>query len=180
MERFQIPLPVVAVVSRELAELYTHAKLDVLFMEAGAPGDSPEGAKPLKCTTWMKAINRDPSVDAQAALGHLLHEMMEVDSYSPEIINESRERIRTVLGKHGLSYGEGGHIVGVSVSAPTRTLEGVLRGRKLDSLNIEFERALKHVEVDPPAAVAAACAILEAFCKVYIEDEQLESLRTKP
>ena len=33
---------------------------------------------------------------------------------------------------------------------------------------------MENVETDPPAAITAACSILESLCKVYIEDNDLE------
>ncbi|MCU1326933.1 MAG: hypothetical protein JWN34_2303 [Bryobacterales bacterium] len=36
----------------------------------------------------------------------------------------------------------------------------------------KFRRSLAHVESDPPAAITAACAILEALFKIYIEDHE--------
>lgn len=51
--------------------------------------------------------------------------------------------------------------------------EDMLRARDLGGMNKEFERALDSVGSDPAAAVTAACVILEALCKVYLEDEGL-------
>jgi hypothetical protein len=43
------------------------------------------------------------------------------------------------------------------------------------TIDSEFQRALESIESDPPAAVTSACAILEAMCKIYIEDEKLQA-----
>lgn len=56
---------------------------------------------------------------------------------------------------------------------PARQLDDTLRARDLGGVNAEFERALDSVGSDPAAAITAACAILEALCKVYIQDEGL-------
>ena len=44
----------------------------------------------------------------------------------------------------------------------------------IQTVEIEFDRAYKSIQSDPPAAVTAACAILEAVCKHYLETEGLE------
>lgn len=38
-------------------------------------------------------------------------------------------------------------------------------------MEIEYQRAYSQVESDPPAALTAACAILETVCKTYLEAE---------
>jgi hypothetical protein len=48
-----------------------------------------------------------------------------------------------------------------------------LRCRELHNVQKEFDRALEHVENDPEAGLTAACSILEALFKTYIEDEGL-------
>lgn len=53
---------------------------------------------------------------------------------------------------------------------PTKSLKQVLKDRDLTGVDKEFERALANVEADPPAAITAACSILESLFKVYIED----------
>ena len=47
------------------------------------------------------------------------------------------------------------------------------------AVDIEFERALDHVETDAPAALTSACAIVEALCKVYIDDEGFDPPATQ-
>jgi hypothetical protein len=56
----------------------------------------------------------------------------------------------------------------------TDDLTDIIRNRDLGSLEVEFQRALDAIAVDPPTAVTAACSLFESFCKVYIEDENLE------
>ena len=177
MAQFVIPTPVIAVVSDELGAHYTHAKIDVIFAEHGAPGDPPEGNKILKCSQWLRAANLDPALDKAQLLGGILQELMEVDpSWEPAVeeLEKRRERIRKTLAKHALQYREGGQVLGAAAGAPTRSLETTLRTRDLVSVEQEFQRALESVESDPAASVTAASAILEALCKVYIHDEKIE------
>lgn len=176
MTTFRIANPVVAVVARELGtHYYNHTRLNALFAEFGAPGEPPEGNCVVKCTLWLKRANDDDAVDAAALLGGVLQDFMEVDGVFPDSeVDHKRERVRQILAKHGMSYRNGGFIIGAGTGAPTRALDSLLRDRDLVSVEKEFARALISVETDPAAGVTAACAILEAFCKVYIEDEQLE------
>jgi hypothetical protein len=44
----EIPAPVIAVLADNLPVLEFHAGLDNLFLHADAPGDPPEGSKPVK------------------------------------------------------------------------------------------------------------------------------------
>lgn len=174
----KIPLPVLVVAGDILGQFYTHREIDLLFVEQGVPGDPPEGNKVIKCTAWLKRLNKeDEQLDRFGMLGRLLEQFMEVDAISPENgewLEISRERVRTILGKHGLSYHQGGQILGVASGGATISLEATLRKRSLSTLEAEFQRALSNLDTDPAAAVTAACAILEALCKVYIEDEGLE------
>lgn len=75
---------------------------------------------------------------------------------------ESRERISGVLSKYGLRYRSGGRVVEVAVGPATKALEKALAAKNFEALEIEFDRAVRLLEDDPPAAVTAACALLEA------------------
>jgi len=59
-------------------------------------------------------------------------------------------------------------------TGPTATLEDLIRRHDLPALKGEFDRALKNVDTDPPAAITAACAILESTFQVIIADEGLD------
>jgi hypothetical protein len=52
-------------------------------------------------------------------------------------------------------------------------LQYLLKSRDLSALEREVARAIAAVESDPAAGLTAACALVEAFCKVYIADEGL-------
>jgi hypothetical protein len=171
--RSSIPSAVIIVVSDIVAGYYySHRKLNSLFVEAGAPGDPPEGNCQEKCASWLKRCNADPSVDPFTVLGSVLTHYMEID-YAADTMVEGRKRVENILAKHGLSYRPGGRILGATVGAVTRSLEEMIRARDFGPLALEFDRALESVEKDPPSALTAACATLETLCKVYIEDEKL-------
>lgn len=179
-----IPVAVAAVVGEFIGNTQSHRGGDQLFRLAGAPGEPPELSHAEKWKTWLLRANTDPGVNALIVLGRVIEEFMEVDPAPPRIFGQvvdnaealeqrrvDRSRLRELLAKHGLEYVQGGKIRSSRVGASTRTLEAVLRDRDLDAVNVEFDRALKHVEDDPPAAVTSACAIVEASCKVYLQDE---------
>ena len=169
-----IPTPVVAVVSEVLAEHFTHAKLDTLFMEVGVSGLMEGVNKLVKCTKFLSRVNQQTGVDPLQTLGSLLEEFMEVDPRGePDWRAEGRARIRAVLARHSLSYHDGGKVLGGAVGAPTRSLEKALQDLDLVAVEEEFNRCIRNVESDPPAALAAACSGIESLLKHYIQDEGL-------
>ena len=145
-------------------------------MEHGAPGDPPPGSCVNKCIGWLNQANDDPDVDVFKLLGGVLENFMEVEpsgEHEREQWKNQKARVERVLANYGLSYHTGGKILGAPAGAPSRSLEEILKERNFADIEIEFKRALQSVESDPPAAVTAACSIIEALCKVYIIDNQL-------
>lgn len=174
----RIPNPVAVVVGQVLgAHYYSHRRLNNLFVEKGAPGDPPIGNCEDKCIEWLKRASAETTVDALSVLGGVLEELMEVNRPPLEqgeaALEQSRQKVRDVLARFGLSYHTGGRILGTKAGVATRSLESILRARDLQALDVEFERALSTIELDPGAAVTAACATVESLCRVYIEDEEL-------
>jgi len=180
----KIPVAVAAAVNDVLAG--SHSSLERIFRLAGASGEPPALSHAAKWKTWLLQTNADPAADAHVVLGRVIEEFMEVDPPAswPRVPKEheraiaeretERVRLREILARHGLRYQQGGKIVSSTTSGSTRSLESVLRDRDLAALDVEFRRALDNIENDPPAAVTSACAIVEAMCKLYIEDEKLE------
>lgn len=165
-----LPVPVCAVVGDVLgAFIYHHKTLETLFYEAGAAGEVPEGNCVTKCQAWLKRMHTDVA-DPTAVLGKVLEEFMEVDRPFDDRQEAGRKRITESLARFGLSYHQGGIILGTGNALPTRSLRQVLKDRDLAGVGKEFERTLANVETDPPAAITAACSILESLFKVYIED----------
>ena len=176
VSRRQIPNSVLAAVSDVIANhYYSHNKLDNLFLEAGAPGDPPLGNCVHKCFRWLKLCNEDETIDAFAVLGKVIEQFMEWDiSDTATVWLSGRKRINDALAKHGLSYREGGKILGGTHGPSSRSLNEMLKARDLPAVEIELNRALTSVETDPAAALTAACAVAEALLKIYIEDEGLD------
>lgn len=153
---------------------YHHASIEEVFSEAGAPGERPDGGCITKSVAWLKRTARDPEVDGLRVLGRVLEDFMDTDlSRNLSDHYEQKERVRSLLLEHGLEYGRGGRIVRRGATLPGRQLDDMLRTRDLGGVNAEFERALTSIDGDPGAAATAACAIVEALCKVIIQDEGL-------
>jgi hypothetical protein len=168
-----IPPSVIGTASPILADAYTHAQLNALFMSAGFPGDAPEGNKIEKCRNWLRRANAQCQ-DPLPMLGALIAEFMDSENTLWGTSSDGadpRERIRAVLAKEGLSYSRGGHIHGAALSGPSRSLAERIKAEGISAIEIEYERAYKTIESDPGAAVTAACAILESVCKSYLEAE---------
>jgi hypothetical protein len=179
MECRTIPDPVIAVVGEVLGlHYYDHNRINTLFMEHGAPGDPPSGSCVTKCKVWLEYCNSDPTVDPFAVLGGVLKEFMEAEvpkwGTKANQWRSDQERARKILARYGLSYHPGGQILGATSGASSRSLKTILEERDLAAVEVEFQRALEAVSLDPPAGVTAACSLIEALCKVYIEDESLE------
>jgi hypothetical protein len=110
--------------------------------------------------------------------GALIEEIMEVvsdeNSFYATSLQTSKARIEKQLAALGLAYLSGGHIVTVGSRITAKTLEQMIAARDLVGVQHEFERILSNTDTDPPAAVTAACALLEALFKSYSADEGLD------
>ena len=89
-------------------------------------------------------------------------------------MTEGRERLEGILTRTGLTYIKGGNLALAGATAPSRSLDSVIRSRDFPGLDDEFDRAIHSLESEPREAVLAAANILEAICKIHIEDEGLE------
>lgn len=174
--RTTIPNPVIAVVAEVLGEhYYSHSKLNTLFMEAGAAGDAPDGNCAQKCMSWLKRTNADSAADPLGVLGGIIMQLMETGGGSAlsgaAQIRERRRRINAVLARTGLAYHARGVVLAGGQAPPVADLNEALRRRDIPALDVEFKRALASLESDPPAAVTAACSLLESLFKVILQEE---------
>ena len=80
------------------------------------------------------------------------------------------------LARGGFRYMPGGRVL-MGATLASRSLQQIIKNRDLPSIAEEFDRALEAVDSKPREAVSAACNILEAVCKTYIEDQGLEMPR---
>lgn len=168
-----------AVASVIAAHYYSHSKLETLFMEAGAPGDAPEGNCEKKCSSWLKRCNDDPSIDAVEVLGGIIQNYMDnpTHSLSGGGIAEGQERISDSLARNNLSYRMNGYVTPAGSNAITKTLEDFFKSGDFSSIETEFERAVQNVSSDPHASITAACSIIESALKFYIEKFDLNMPR---
>lgn len=144
-------------------------------MESGAPGDEPVGNCETKCALWLRRCNEDPSVDALSVLGQVIQKFMDLEpnDRQPQII-DGQKRIRDSLAKSQLTYQVNGYIGLAGASLAAKTLADFLRAGDFVSVEAEFDRAIEQLERDPHAAITAACSIIEAACKTYIETFALQ------
>lgn len=181
--RKEIPAPVIAVLSDNMPDLESHASLDNLFSYAEAPGEPPEGSKPVKVQAWLRRVNKEAERPL-VVLGRIIECYMEL----PDIEENSRSmysmhaadtkkgfkrKIEAILSRCNLTYIAGG-IISDGSSTPSRSLAELIKGRDIPSIDAEFTRALANVNSEPREAVSAACNILESIFKTYITDENLE------
>ena len=75
--RKEIPAPVIAVLADTLFDIESHAGLDSLFLYADAPGEPPEGSKPVKTLAWLRRINKESEFPLKV-LGMLIESYMEL------------------------------------------------------------------------------------------------------
>lgn len=172
----QIPNAVIGAVSAVLAaHYYSHSTLNSLLMESGAPGDVPEGNCETKCSRWLKRCNDDPSIDALAVLGRVLQNFMDAEAdqlHAPAA--DGQKRIAASLAREQLCYQRNGYITLAGSTPAARTLADYFKANDFASIEAEFARAVQQINKDPHAAITAACAIIEAFCKTYLEASGLE------
>lgn len=180
--RKEIPAPIIAVLSDTLYNIESHAGLDNLFLYADAPGEPPEGSKPVKTQAWLRRINKESEFPLKV-LGKLIETYMELPEeedntkvlWGVNIVDHKQElkvKLQTVLDRCNLTYLTGG-IISDGSSAPSKSLSELIKGRDIPSIEVEFNRALDNVNSEPREAVSAACNILESIFKIYIADENL-------
>ena len=182
--RKEIPAPVIAVLSENMPALETHASLGNLFSYAEAPGEPPEGSKPVKVQSWLRRVNKESEFPL-VVLGRLIECYMELPdvadtdsswfgSPSVDVKKEFKAKLEAILSRCNLTYINGG-IISDGSSAPSRSLAKLIKGRDIPAIDAEFNRALANVNSEPREAVSAACNILESIFKIYIADEKLNT-----
>ena len=90
-----IPSPVIAVVSEITAKRESHAKLDSLFMYAGAPGEPPQESKQAKALEWLRRINKTETLLPLKILGKIVENYMDGELENDSFYSaNSDEKIR--------------------------------------------------------------------------------------
>lgn len=176
--RQRIPASVIAVLGEIIPDAETHASLDGLFMHAEAPGEPPDGSKRDKVQTWLRRVNGEESLDPLTVLGRLVEGYMEADVDEQEPMGKIRRdriaKLEAAFARQQLRYIHGGTFAS-GLGTASKSLEDLIRGRNLNALDEEFERATRNVESNPREAVSAACNMIESVCKVLIADEGLDA-----
>lgn len=182
MARIRLPSHLISVLSEELSAAETHATMDSLFMYANAPGDPPEGSKLTKAQAWLRRINTHESCEPLEVVGYLIEGYMEPPlkklapwDDDPSLSEPQSERIARITGalaRASLQYIPGAKISHISGSA-SRSLKEIISQLDHTSIDQEFDRALRNVEISPREAVSAACNLLESIFKTYIDEENL-------
>lgn len=170
------PRPLATIVGEVIGGYYYHHRtIEALLYEAGASGDVPEGSCVAKVTEWLVREGRADPSKALSILGKVLEEFMDGDmTRASGDKQKDKARLEAALARYNLTYGFGGRVYGATVTAPSRSLAEKLREISIREIEEEFERAQRTIDSDPPAAVTAACAIVEAFCKTYISENGLD------
>jgi len=182
----KLALPICSIVNEIVSG--SHDTLDQLFINAGAPDNPPDLAHHSKWKMWLRKASENPEVDAQAVLGKIIEEFMEVEplenpndfnsifgfSTEYDIYIKNKKRLNDALQKEGLRYIKGGEIETIPKGFGIENLSLSLKERNFHALDVEFDRALQNVEKDPASAVTAACAILEALFLAYLENHLIE------
>ncbi len=93
----------------------SHATLNALFINSGAPGEPPDLAHHFKWKEWLFRAGQDSTVDSLAVLGNVLEEFMDLAQTegTPEYDNwkEKRERVERALEENGLRYYRFGRVL---------------------------------------------------------------------
>lgn len=181
MDKYVIPAYVIATIADMVSTYETHASLDSLFMYANAPGDPPDGSKPVKALEWLRRINKEGGADTVSIVGRIIEKYMDddVDSdpnlqWNKAALKEKKLRIARIkdsLERAGLTYTLGG-LLSKGEGLATKSLSELIKSRNIQAIDFEFDRAIKNIEASPREAVSAACNILESVFKVYIEEHE--------
>lgn len=179
MENYTIPSYVISAIADTVSQAETHASLDSLFMYANAPGEPPEGSKAVKALEWLRRISKESGPDSLAIIGRIIEKYLEIEIekaptiwVTQEQIDEKKSRIlkiKQALERAGLSYSQGG-ILSKGEGLATKSLSELIKGKNIQAIDFEFDRAIRNIESSPREAVSAACNILESVFKVYIEE----------
>ena len=172
----KIPVPVIAVVSEVMANLYTHNQIDRFMDAAGIELPAPPtGNKQIKVRAWLRYANATLS-DPMGALGTAIVELMKVypAGWANQVATPYMTRVNNALNEYGFTYLRGGQIISKGTTAVGENLQEIIRTRSLSGLETEFNRIYENLDADPPSAVTASCALLEALFKTYIEENGLQ------
>jgi hypothetical protein len=104
-----------AVVAEVIARTGSHATLDGLFTNSGAPGEPPAMPHPSKWKEWLFRAGQDEKTDSLAVLGNVIEEFMDLapKAGTREHLEwrEQRDKIAQALEENGLRYFRFGRVL---------------------------------------------------------------------
>ncbi len=92
----------------------SHATLEALFVNSGAPLPAPNLSHDSKWKEWLFLCGSNPDCDTLTVLGNVLEEFMDVEPNNPdEAISwkEQRARVVRVLEENGFRYYRAGRVL---------------------------------------------------------------------
>ncbi|MBL8878057.1 MAG: nucleotide-binding protein [Phycisphaerales bacterium] len=100
----QIPNAVIGVLGEAVGGIYSHTKINSLFMECAFPGDPPGGNCVEKCRAWMRTANMDENRRPLEALGELLGGFLARMPPDTDDRQSMWDRIHKALTRSGLQF----------------------------------------------------------------------------
>lgn len=177
----RIPTAMIGLLGQQIPFFFTKARLESVFLAAGAPEPVPDGSKETIVQNWLRQTNLKCS-EPLKVLGQILDEFMELqvenrnfwsgDSDQAEKFEAAKERIKETLARDGLTFLRGGNMV-KGGAVPTLSLDESVRKHGLSSVDIEIKRAVAMIEQDPHAAAQYAGNVLEATLKAYLDSKRV-------
>jgi hypothetical protein len=180
------PTPAIGTLSDIFGEYYTHAEIDLLFLQSDAPEEYFDGNKGAKVQHRQKMTNQK-SLAPLEVLGVFIEDFMERDpkgaskngllgSDTPteweEKFAKNQLWLREKLSKSGLTYHIGG-LLSTSFASPTLSLRQFVTANGLTAVQTEIDRALKLVNDDPNGAAQFAANVLVAVFKSYLTKKSI-------
>jgi hypothetical protein len=175
MTKYVVPRKLRAAIAVGIENTTNTVGIQIICERAGLPQPSIGGSNKLdRARKWLDGLDLldDPIPALSDLVASVLEAAWSASSDEPDERCKAKEDLRRVLQECGLSYSNGRVVL--AGGPPTETLEERLRTRRMSTVQEELERARTFLGSDPPAAITAACSLLEALFKTIIEDENLQ------
>ena len=169
------------IIAKSIATCETHASLQSLFKRSVPFDLEPStGSKLDICHDYLRQIINHNEIDILVVLSKLIARYIENMDEENVLIEESKQKLLTAIKKSNLSLDNNGFLLNSDTKQlSSKELLKSIKDLDAQSIDEEFDRALKNVKKNPREAVSAASNILESIFKVYIEDKTLEMPKNK-
>jgi hypothetical protein len=169
--RLLIPSTIIGLLARIFDACYSTSDLVALFLEAGASGDNPYyRSKKQMITDWLSNTN-NAHPEPIAVLNSLLKPFMSSSDHSK---NAYQSEVKRALADARLRYVDDFGILSSFDDPSTPILSELLRAHNFPAVRAESIRATEKVDSEPREAASAAANILQAICKEYIVQNNLQ------